>query len=167
MKNKKTLIGIVLLIVVLLLGIGYAAITRELTISGSATANANSENFKVYFTGETEVSNGDNVTATATAETTTANITVTGLTTKDDFETATYTIKNASPELNALLSVTTEEAANSDYFDVKAEIEDEATPLAPDGTTTVTVTVTLIKTPVAEVTSNVTVKLNAEAVVAE
>ncbi len=71
-KQKKVILGIVLLIV-LFMGIGYAAITNvELSITGRATATANQENFKVYFTGENTVkSNNDSSVETAVTATST------------------------------------------------------------------------------------------------
>ena len=51
-KNKKTLqIVLLVVIAVVTLGIGYAAISAvNLIINGNATASVNQENFKVHFT---------------------------------------------------------------------------------------------------------------------
>ena len=71
MKNRKIFIGVALLIVVLLLGIGYATITSTtLTIGGSAKALADGSNFVVKLTGTPTVSNEDNVEATITDDVT-------------------------------------------------------------------------------------------------
>lgn len=163
MKNRKVLIGIVLLIVVLALGIGYAAITDSLTIAGTATATANAENFKVVFTGTTSgVSDG--VTATATNGATTATMDVTGLTTTGDTKTATFNIKNTSEELKALVDVSTETISNTEFFAIDATVANPTTALAPNAETTVTVKVTLVKTPIEAVTGTINVELGAEAV---
>ena len=166
MRNRKTFIGIVLLIAVLLIGIGYAAITSNLTISGTAKANASDANFSVVFTGEIK-DKSEGVTASATENTTSAIMNVEGLTTKGDAKSATFTVQNTSDELQALLSVATEEVTNTEYFAVSAEVANEDSKIKAGGTTTVTVTVTLIKTPTEEVTSTVNVGLTATAVAAD
>ena len=161
MKNKKTLVGIVLLIVVLALGIGYAAITSSLTISGTATATANENNFKVVFTGETSgVSEG--VTVDVEENSKSAELNVTGLTTKGQTGTATFTIQNQSGELNADVKVKTATINNSDFFKVTSTVAQEKG-LKPEDKTTVTVTVELIKTPIETVTGTISVELGAEA----
>lgn len=164
MKNKKTFVGIALLIVVLVLGIAYAAITGSLTITGTAKATANDDNFKVVFSGTPTADPG--VTATITGDTT-ATMDVTGLTTTGDTKTATFTIENQSEELNALIAVNAETVTtnNAEFFSVTAEVAD-STALEPEGTTTVTVTVELIKTPVSDVTGSINVALTSTAVVA-
>lgn len=164
MKNKKTFVGIALLMVVLVLGIAYAAITGSLTITGTATATANADNFKVVFNGEKTADEG--VTATITGDTT-ATMNVTGLTKTGDKKTATFTIENQSEELNALIAVkaNTVTTNNAEFFSVTAKVDDSAT-LEPDGTTTVKVTVELVKTPVTDVTGSINVELTATAQVA-
>ena len=54
-KNKKTLqIVLLVVIAVVTLGIGYAAISSvNLIINGNATASVSQNNFKVHFTGGT------------------------------------------------------------------------------------------------------------------
>lgn len=166
MKNKKTFVGIALLIVVLVLGIAYAAITNTLKIGVTATAQADADNFKVVFTGETTpATTTDGVTATATEGTKNATLTVSGLTTKDDFKTATFKIRNDSDELKALVDVVAESVTQNDtFFKVEASVANPDTELEPSDETEVTVKVTLIKTPVEPVTGEFTVTLGAEAV---
>ena len=51
-KNSAKVVGLVLLIAVLLVAIGYAAITTvQLRINGNANATANQDNFTVRFSG--------------------------------------------------------------------------------------------------------------------
>lgn len=166
MKNRKVFIGIALLIVVLVLGIGYAAITDTLKITGTASATANAGNFKVVFTGET-TGVSDGVTATATNGATSATMDVTGLTTTGDTKSATFTIKNTSEELKALVNVNTKSITNTEFFAINATVADPSTALDPDGTTTVTVTVSLVKTPIEAVTGTINVELGATAVLAD
>ena len=58
MKNNSTrVVGLVLIVAVLLVAIGYAAITSvTLNINGTANATTNSDNFVVRFTGTPTVS---------------------------------------------------------------------------------------------------------------
>lgn len=149
-KKAKTIIGVVLFIAILSIAVGFAAITSvQLNISGTAGATASQENFKVEFTGEPEVSDGEKVEATINnMDKTNATMNVTGLTAKDEFVTATYTIKNLSADLSAQLSAKTT-TSNTEYFDVTYNI-DEPTTLTANGETTITVTVTLKKTPIEE-----------------
>lgn len=63
--KTKTIIWVTLLLLVVVLGIGYAAIsTIQLRIEGSASADPNQTNFKVEFTGSPTVSTPSNVEAT-------------------------------------------------------------------------------------------------------
>ena len=100
MNNKKKVIGIVVLVAILAIGIGYAAITTiPLKISGTAGATTKQGNFVVKFEGTPTVTKGENldasVTATATlTDDTNAKFEVAGLTAKGDKVTAKYTIKN-------------------------------------------------------------------------
>ena len=152
MKKKKTFIIVVMLLAVLLLGIGYAVISNtNLYITGTASATADS-NFEVVFDQDTlpitsSESNGENVNVEATVtDEKNATISVSGLTTKGDTATATYTILNNSEDLTANLSAEVTENTKPEYFNVEYEFAEPT--VASMGQTTVTVTVTLLKTPV-------------------
>ena len=163
MKEKKTLRIMTVLVAVLLLGVGYAAITGiNLNITGTASATASGDNFNVQFTGTptTDVTHGGTgATTTATiVNTTSGSIVVSGLTTKDQYVTATYTIANESTELYANLAQTTCAAtgANASYFNVTCATATAKLNPKNDSTsdeTTLTVTVTLAKTPSSDVTN--------------
>ena len=100
MNNKKKVIGIVVLVAILAIGIGYAAITTiPLKISGTAGATTKQGNFVVKFEGTPTVTKGENLDASVTATATltddkNARFEVAGLTAKGDTVTAKYTIKN-------------------------------------------------------------------------
>ena len=66
-KSKKTLqIVLVVLIAVLSLGIGYAAISSvNLIINGNATASVNQDNFKVHFTQAQSITGSTGVSGTS------------------------------------------------------------------------------------------------------
>ena len=150
-KNSTKVVGLVLLIAVLLVAIGYAAITTvSLNINGTANATAEQKNFSVIFSGTPEVSDPEKVTATlneADAKKISATMNVEGLSAKGDTVTATYTIENTSADLSAVLSATTSNT-NDEFFKITQNIA-KGTVAAGD-TTTITVTVELIKTPITQ-----------------
>lgn len=166
MKNKKTFVGIALLIVVLVLGIAYATTTINLTITGKASANFDPENYKVAFTGVTTKSGDGTVEATAAERATTATLNVSGLTTTGDTAVATFEVQNYSSELASDIAVTTEELTgeNAGYFTIDAELD--KTTLEKEGKAIVTVTVELAKTPIEAVEATINVILTATAKVA-
>lgn len=147
MKKRNTYVGLVLLVAVLMLGIGYAAISNiTLNIGGTAKAVISDENFKVKFTGTPEVSDADLISASISNDTT-ATINVDSFTAKGQTATATYTILNDSADLSASIAVPTITNSNTEYFAVTTDW-DAAKTVAAQGTTTITVTVELIKTPI-------------------
>ena len=165
MKNKKLLLGIVLLIAVLVLGIAYAAIADiNLSIKGSATATATAD-FDVKFTEATITQNKGTATIGDGYE---ATLDVTGLTTAGDKAVATYTIKNISTsDLLAKITKVSTEWDNKTYFNVTHDFTDAKTiSNSESDSVTVNVTVELLKTPVEDdVTDNsVLIKFLAEPV---
>lgn len=148
-RNTKAIVGLVLLVAVLLVAVGYAAITAtQLTINGTANATTKQENFNVEFTGTPTVSDADKVEAKLVDQKPLkAIMNVSKLTAKGDTATATYTIANTSADLSAVLSATTTNT-NDEYFKITQNIA-KAT-VAVGDTTTITVTVELIKTPITQ-----------------
>lgn len=160
MKKQKSLLVLGLLVLVLVLGVGYAVVSSvDLTISG--TANVKGANLKVSFNGTTEVSNEDKVTATATDGSLTADIQVKDLELNKPV-TATYTIKNEETDVNASVVEAAITNDKSDFFEVTTDMKTAKT-ITAGGTDTVTVTVKLVKTPVtdADSTAKISVKLTA------
>ena len=149
MKKTNKIIIASIVVAVLLLGIGYAAITNvTLNIGGTLQSDPNQANFVVKFDGETTptVSNEEKVTATIT-DNTNARFDVTGLETVGETVTALYTVVNDSDNLSADLSVATTNT-NQEYFTVKAQLG--KTSLTAKDTTTVLVTATLTKAPITD-----------------
>ena len=70
-KNKKTLqIVLLVVIAVVTLGIGYAAISAvNLIINGNATASVNQENFKVHFTQAQSITGSTGASGTSSIDT--------------------------------------------------------------------------------------------------
>lgn len=163
-KQKKITIGVILL-AVLLMGIGYAAITNiTLTINGTASATADQENFKVYFTGVV-VSNSDNATSTVTANSTNATVNFAGMTTKDDEEYAILEIENGSNNIPAQSVNVTLSDTDTSIIEVNAVMcNSTGTPIseyavASGNKTYVRVSAKLLKTPTEDVNTPVTVNI--------
>lgn len=162
MSKNKTIIGIILVVAILLVAIGYAAITTlQLDISGQAQATPNQSNFSVEFTGEPEVSDPEKVTAQLDEmNKLQATMNVTGLTSKGDTATAKYTIENKSTDLLANLTAETANS-NTEYFTVSYDIVEPS--IGAGENTSITVTVELIKTPVStDESSTIGVTVTAE-----
>ena len=156
MKKKRTLTVVAAVLAVLMLGVGYAAVANDvLTINGTASATPSDNNFVVQFDQDTEVDSDDTVTAAYTG-TTTATFSASGLTAKGQTASATYAIENLSADLAANLTavvgdLTNDAEGNEDdksYFSVNYSFA--STSVEAGGDTTLTVTVTMLKTPVAE-----------------
>lgn len=165
MKNRKVVIVTFIIVLVLLLGIGYAITDKTLTISGNVTASADDANFKVKFDNTvTPTATGDGTASGSITNDLTAVITVSGLTTVGQKATVTYTIKNESPDLKANLTATPS-ITNSEYFNVTYKFAGDAstTTVNAGGNTTIAVTVELVKAPLEEVSGTATVTITAQA----
>lgn len=146
MKSKKTIVSLALIIAVLVLGIGYAALSQQLNVTGKATIKANDADFNVHYV-TTGITPATNVTvASATNDTATMEV---ELSTAEGKRQAVqeFTIINESEALDASIGTFTityggEKVAASDYITVTASV-DPTTISANDGTATLTVTATL------------------------
>ena len=164
MKNKKKFYVVGLLVFVLVLGIGYAAVsTVGLNIDG--TASVKSENLKVSFNGVTEVSDEEKVVANSTDNSLDATISVSDLT-LNEIVTATYTIKNEETDVNANITKKIITNDKEEFFEVTTSVDESPTTVDANGTAKVTVTVKLIKTPIeaGDSTANIQIDLDANPV---
>ena len=154
MKNRKKMITTALIVLVLLLGVGYATVSSvSLNING--TANAESKELQVFYDGVnsgtstkvTAISSPDKArTATFTVENMTLNETVT----------MTFEVKNYETDVNAtLVAPSVTKNTNEEYFQVTTSCD--KTTLNAGETATITVNVKLIKTPVTEEAGSTTV----------
>lgn len=164
MKSKKLFYGFIVLVALLCLGIGYAAVSKNLTINGKVNADAaGADALVVKFTTSVD----DKCKTTVAGDGLSATIVTNSLKTVNETATATITIANTSNDLRAIITKVSA-AFNSADFDeyFSLSVTDPAGVIlnAKDGTTTVTVTITLIKLPV-EAISNAgfTITLKAEA----
>ena len=162
MTKTNKIIAAIVVVAVLVIGVGYAAIGNiTLKIEGSAAAAPNDANFAVVLTGTPTVSSSDVVTsATVANDGKTAEFTVENLTAKGETATITYKVKNNSADLSASLSAATSND-NTEYFTVDYEFGKETITAGEE--TTVTVTVTVNKTPVSDsVSADVGVTITAQ-----
>lgn len=167
MKNKRTFATLAVIIAVLVLGVGYAAVTKDLTITGTLNATVDDSQFVVEFT---EADNLTNINGTPETNGLSATFVVDGsnMKTKGDQATVTFTIKNntnTTVGLSAQLSDATITNTNtSSKFVVDASDLSSKT-LAPEAETTTTITVTLNETPTEAISNEtVTIKYTATAV---
>ena len=147
-KKKKGLIALVILLVVAI-GVGFAASQDAVNITGTASAVAT--DFDIQFKTDAEITTQKKEGATAVASgaygtdgNADATMTVSGLKNVNDWAEATYTIINKSADVNANITAKVSSAIeDADHY--KVEVTGGANGVAPDATTTVTVKVTLIK----------------------
>lgn len=103
MKQKRTFLLLSVVVAVLVMAIGYAAVSNiNLRVSGAAQATPDQGNFKIAFTGTPSITKKGNATCTAqlTGDTS-AVLNITGLSTSGDEAIATFTVKNSSPDISA------------------------------------------------------------------
>ena len=159
-QNKKKLqMMIFVFIAVITLGVGYAAISAiNLVVSGNATAAENQENFKVKFT-TAAVTTGTGTAVIDSNDPKVAILDVSGFTKVGDTAVATYTVLNDSEGIGASIDLTVTNS-NTEYFTVTESVAD--TELQSGDTTTATITVTMVKTPIEnDITTSVTGTLTA------
>ena len=174
MKKRKTFLGMIIFLSILVLGIGYAAVSDiTLNFTGTANIKANADFSVVYDTAHTvglstndtvAWATSDNRAVVAGAYTDTANATMTVyLDATHTSAYAIYKVNNTSSELGATLSavVTQISGTNSQYFnDVTAVYYSDAACTSELGNNVVAhgssaylkVTVSLKKTPITDIT---------------
>lgn len=164
MNRKKTLYGLGLLALILVLGVGYAVVS-EVTLNIDGDATVASEALKVSFNGVTDTEDDGKVVASSTDNSLNASIQVTNLTLNEAVS-ATYTIKNQETDVDA--NVIKKQISNDkpEFFEVTTSVDDSAETITAGGTGTVTVTVKLIKTPIetSDSTANIQIDLTASPV---
>ena len=154
MKNRKKMITTALIVLVLLLGVGYATVSSvNLNING--TANAETKELQVFYDG---VNSGTSAKVTAISSqdhARTATFTVENMTLGETV-TMTFEVKNYETDVNATLAApSVKENTNRDYFQVTTSCD--KTTLNAGDTATITVNVKLIKTPVTAEAGSTTV----------
>ena len=165
MKNRKFIVVAFLIVAVMLLGVGYAALTDTLTIIGNAHIDVDTANKtfdeKVYFSASAASSSTGTGTEDDVASHTADDATFTAhkLATVGEKSVFTFTITNDS-NVDAVISVNTTKLSgaanpsnsNSDKFTVEYSYPDGMTIAKNGGTIDVVVTVT-VREPVTSATS--------------
>ena len=165
MKNRRTVVVAFLLVAVLLLGVGYAALTDTLTIIGNAhidlSAAENTFDSKIYFSDAKATSTTGTGTTADTASHTPDDATFTAnkLAVVDEISVFTFTITNDS-NVDAEITVASTKLSgaenpsnsNTEKFEVTYAYPQGTTIAADGGTITVVVTVKVID-PVTSATS--------------
>lgn len=149
MKNKKSLLSLGLLALVLVLGVGYAVVSNvELTFGG--TASVEEAALKVTIENATHTE-GATVNHTIATDKKSASFEVSDMELKKPVQ-ITYTVKNSETDVKALLTQKTALSGNTQYFNASYDINNAT--IDANGTTTVTVTVEMVKTPISEADSS-------------
>ena len=169
MKNRKIVVIAFVVVAAMMLGIGYAALTDTLDITGSADVNVSEleKEFEedIYFSAAVANEGAPNTASVNADNNDKASFSAKSLVKKDDVATFTFTINNDSahnvkvePKLNATLGNT-----NSEYFEITSDWAGEAKTIAANGTETYTLTVKLLKDPTEAVSGSFLVELVATA----
>ena len=172
MKAKRLTVVAFLLCAIMILGVGFAALTNVLDIQGTADVSqsaAESEfNEDIYFS---EVSTYDANTA-GEAKSYTASIvannndkatfTVTGLATKDDYATITFTIKSKS-DRDAVVTPSVTTNTKAEYFAISSDWNSQPKDLAANSEIKISITVTLLQTPTETISGSFIIELTAVA----
>lgn len=157
MKRIKNYKIIVLLALVLFLSVGYAVV-NSVSLSVTGTAGAVTEDIDVSFNGTKTVSNTTKGSATVTAGSKTATFSATNMALNEEI-TYTYTIQNNETDVAATVAVTA--SGSNSYFTITRT--PASVTVQPGKTTTITLVVKMIKTPIesANNSANFTVSISA------
>ena len=145
MKNKKSMLALGLVALVLVLGVGYAVVSSVgLTFTGSATVGDASLKVDIQKV-EDEKPEGVIVEHSLTKCSNTDTFTITNMKLNDTVV-MTYTIDNHETDVAAKIKETSAITnSNPTYFSVNYVVNE---PVPAEGTSTVVVTVKMVKTPV-------------------
>ncbi len=169
MKNRRNVVVAFMLVAVMLLGIGYAALSDTLDITGSVDVNQSAAeeafNEDIFFSAA--VANDAGNTASVNAENNDkASFTINTFKGKDDVATFTFTIKNDG-DVDATITPSLAPAAgntNPEFFSIVSDWDGETKTLAAGEELTYTLTITLLKTPTETIDGSFMILLHATSV---
>ena len=166
MKKRRSVVIAFLLIAALVMGIGYAALTDVLDITGSADINQSAAedafDEDIYFT--TAVANQEGNTASVNADNNDkASFSAKTLKGQGDTATFTFTIYNDG-DLDANVTPSISSNTQEEYFKISSDWNGQTKVLAAKGTLTYTVTVELLKTPTETLSGSFIIELTAVSV---
>ena len=160
MRKKSMLI-----VAILLMSIGFAAISTTLIINGSAKVSENNEDFSVIFTAASI--DGKDVYSSVVDETKkTITFETSELKTLNQTSILTYEVTNNSSNYDANVTVTCvpKEGTTAKYTSIKNKLDNDATVVKAKESLNGTLTVTLNKTATEAVSEEYTCKLEFNAV---
>ena len=160
MKKKSMLI-----VAIILMSIGFAAISTTLIINGNAKVSENQDDFSVIFTAASI--DGKDVYSSAVDDTKKIiNFTTSELKTLNQTSVLNYEVTNNSANYDAEVKVTCvpKEGTTAKYTSIKNELENNATVVKAKESLNGTLTVTLDKTSTEEITEEYTCSLEFNAV---
>lgn len=183
MKNKKYLVSLFVLVALLCLGIGYAAVSKDLNITGVGTTYGENvtdpnnpdpddkddttdleQNFKVHFDSAATAVASDtaNTTCSVTVvDDLNATVKANKLLLLHSTVKVTLTIVNDSEDLDAIIDLPVITNDNAAYYKVTTDWV--KTTLAPGQSKTVVVTIEVIKSAIDHQVTNFGIKFTAEA----
>ena len=154
-----------LIVAILLMSIGFAAISTTLILNGNAKVSENNEDFSVIFTAASI--DGNDVYSTAVDDTKKIiTFTTSELKTLNQTSILTYEVTNNSSNYDANVSVTCvpKTGTTAKYTSIKNKLDNDATVVKAKETLNGTLTVTLNKTSTEEVSEEYTCRLEFNAV---
>ncbi len=160
MKKKSMLI-----VAIILMSIGFAAVSTTLIINGNAKVSENEEDFSVIFTAASL--DGKDVYSTVVDDTKKIiNFETSELKTLNQTSVLTYEVTNNSSQYDAEVSVTCvpKEGTTAKYTSIKNKLDNDATKVLAKNSVNGTLTVSLDKTSTEEVSEEYTCKLEFNAV---
>ena len=160
MKKRSAII-----IAIILMSIGFAAVSTTLVINGNAKVSENNEDFAVIFTAASI--DGKDVYSTVIDDTKKIiTFETSELKTLNQTSILTYEVTNNSSNYDAEVSVTCvpKEGTTAKYTSIKNKLDNDATVVKAKETINGTLTVTLNKIPIEETTEEYTCKLEFNAV---
>ncbi len=174
MRRKNSLYGIAILVLLLVLGVGYAVVSSvDLSINGTAGTLTTNSDLKVVFTDKILGENTDMFLDSLSFGETTASFSVKNLSRKGDETFFGFIITNNESDIIATIDNITISNDNSEYFNVMtgfAESLDAEGPfttpfeLAPGQSVYMVVGVILDKTPTTVQNANITINFEANPV---
>ena len=160
MKKKSMLI-----VAILLMSIGFAAVSTTLVINGNAKVSENEEDFSVIFTAASI--DGKDVYSSVIDDTKkTITFETSELKTLNQTSVLTYEVTNNSSNYDAEVSVTCvpKDGTTAKYTSIKNKLDNDATIVKAKESLNGTLTITLDKMPTEEVSEEYTCKLEFNAV---
>ena len=160
MKKKSAII-----VAIILMSIGFAAISTTLIINGNAKISENNEDFSVIFTAASI--DGNDVYSTAVDDTKkTITFETSELKTLNQTSILKYEVTNNSSQYDAEVNVTCvpKEGTTAKYTSIKNKLDNDATVVESKSSVNGTLTVNLVKTSTESVNEEYTCKLEFNAV---